>query len=94
MRGRENPPNVLSVRDSIDMEGPEYKRVVYKRLRAVVEGFIGRVRCRLAYGRLTWQGLENAGIHVNLVLCVVYAVAIAAHRIGRPELRQSVAYFT
>ena len=93
MKGRENPPDVLSVKDRIDVEGPEWKRVVYKRLRAVVEGFIGRVRSRLAYGRLTWQGLENAGIHVSLVLCVVYAVAIAAHRIGRPELRQSIAFF-
>ena len=58
-----------------------------------MESFISRVRNRLAYGRLMWQGLENAGIHVSLVLCVVYAVAIAAHRIGRPELRQSIAYF-
>jgi hypothetical protein len=79
MMGRENPPGVLTVKDRIDVEGPEHKRVVYKRLRAMVEGFIGRVRCRLAYGRLTWQGLGNAGIHVSLVLCVVYAVAIAMH---------------
>jgi hypothetical protein len=93
MRGRENPPDVLTVRDRIDVEGPEWMRAVYKRLRAVVEGFIGRVKSRLAYGRLTWQGLENASIHVSLVLCVVYAVAIAAFRIGKPELRQSVAYF-
>lgn len=90
---RVNPLDVLTVKDSIDMEGPEYKRVVYKRLRALVEGFIGRVKCRLGYGRLTWQGLENVGIHVNLVLMVVYAVAIAAIRLGRPELRQSVAFF-
>jgi hypothetical protein len=93
MRGRENPPDVLTIRERIDVEGPEHKRVVYKRLRAVVEGFIGRVKSRLAYGRLTWQGLENVGIHVSLVLMVVYAVAIAAFRIGRPELRQSVAFF-
>jgi hypothetical protein len=93
MRGRENPPGVLTVKDRIDVEGPEWMRVVYKRLRAVVEGFIGRVKSRLGYGRLTWQGLENASIHVSLVLCVVYAVAIAAHRIGVPELRQSVAFF-
>jgi hypothetical protein len=93
MRGRENPPDVLTVRDRIDIEGPEWKRVVYKRLRAVVEGFIGQVKSRLAYGQLTWQGLENASIHVSLVLMMVYAVAIAAHRIGRPELRQSVAFF-
>jgi hypothetical protein len=93
MRGRENPPDVLTIRERIDVEGPEHKRVIYKRLRAVVEGFIGRVKSRLAYGRLTWQGLENVGIHVSLVLMVVYAVAIVAFRIGRPELRQSVAFF-
>jgi len=93
VKGRENPPDMLSVRDRIDVEGREHKRVVYKRLRAIVEGFIGRVKSRLAYKRLTWQGLENVGIHVSLVFCLVYAVAIAAHRIGRPELRQSVAYF-
>ena len=93
MKGRENPPDVLTVRDRIDVEGPEWMRAVYKRLRAVVEGFIGRVKSRLGYGRLTWQGLENVGIHVSLVLMVVYTVAIAASRLGRPELRQSVAFF-
>jgi hypothetical protein len=93
MKGRENPPDVLTVRDRIDVEGPEWKKRIYKRLRAVVEGFIGRVKSRLGYGRLTWQGLENVGIHVSLVLMVVYTVAIAASRLGRPELRQSVAFF-
>lgn len=68
-------------------------RTVYKRLRAVVESFNGRVKSRLGYERLTWQGLGNASIHVSLVLMVVYAVAIAAYQIGRPELRQSIAYF-
>ena len=68
-------------------------RVVYKRLRAVVEGFNGRAKSRLAYQRLTWQGLENASTHVSLVLMVAYAVCIAAYGIGRPELRQSVAFF-
>ena len=89
-----NPPDVLSVRDRIDVEGPEHKRVIYKRLRAVVEGFNGRVKSRLAYSRLTWQGLGNASIHVCLVLMVAYAVCIAAYGIGKPELRQSVAFFS
>ena len=93
IKGRENPPDVLTVGDRIDVEGPEWMRAVYKRLRAVVEGFIGRVKSRRGYGRLTWQGLENVGIHVSLVLMVVYTVAIAASRLGRPELRQSVAFF-
>jgi hypothetical protein len=58
-----------------------------------MEGFNGRAKNRLAYERLTWQGLGNAGVPGGLVLCVVYVVAIAAHRIGRPELRQSIAFF-
>jgi len=93
LKGRENPAGVLTVRDRIDVEGPEWMRVVYKRLRAVVEGFNGRAKSRLAYQRLTWQGLENASIHVGLVLMVAYAVCIAAYGIGRPEFRQSVAFF-
>ncbi len=93
LKGRDNPPDVLTVKDRIDVEGPEWKKRIYKRLRAVVEGFNGRAKSRLAYERLTWQGLDNAGIHVSLVLMVVYAVCIAAYGIGRPELRQSVAFF-
>jgi predicted small integral membrane protein len=46
-----------------------------------------------AYRRLTWQGLENANIHVGLVLMVAYTVCITVYGIGRPELRQSVAFF-
>jgi hypothetical protein len=93
LKRRENPSGVLSVRDRIDVEGPEYLRSVYHRLRAPAEGFIGRAKSRLAYQRLTWQGVDNACIHVCIVLCVAYAVCIVAYRLGRPELRQSVAYF-
>jgi hypothetical protein len=93
LQRRENPSDVLSVKDRIDVEGLEWKRVVYKRLRAVVEAFNGRVKSRAAYSRLTWQGLGNASIHVCLVLMVVYAVCIAAYGLGRPELRQSIAFF-
>jgi len=42
------------------------------------------VKARLAYSRLTWQGLRNACIHTCLMFCVVYAVAIAAALMGRP----------
>jgi hypothetical protein len=93
MKGRENPPDVLTVKDRIDVEGPEWKRAIYHRLRAKVESLNGRVKNRVAYSRLTWQGLENATIHVSIVLMVVYAAAIAAILIGRPELRYSIAYF-
>jgi len=93
LEGRVNPSDVLSVKDRIDVEGPEHLRVVYKMLRAQSESLNGRVKARLAYGRLTWQGLWNACVHACLVFCVVYAICIVAVFIGRPELRYSVAYF-
>lgn len=81
------------MKDRIDVEGPEYLRVVYKRLRAMSESLNGRVKARLAFGRFTWQGLRNARIHVCLVCCVVYAVALVSALLSRPELRYSIAYF-
>lgn len=68
-------------------------RSVYHRLRAPCEGLFGRAKCRLSFSRLTWQGLDNACIHVCLAMSVAYSVCIVAHLLGRPELRQSVAYF-
>jgi hypothetical protein len=93
LEGRENPQDVLSVKDRIDVEGPEHLRVIYKGLRAKSESLNGRVKARLAYGRLTWQGLRNACVHACLVFCVAYAVTIAAVLIGKPELQYSIAYF-
>jgi len=93
MKGRVNPLNVLAVKDRIDVEGPEWKRVIYKGLRAMSESLNGRVKSCLAYSRLTWQGLENASIHVSLVLMFVYAAVKAAVLIGRPEMRYGIAYF-
>jgi hypothetical protein len=93
LKRRRNPPDVLSVKDRIDVEGPEHLRVVYKRLRSKSESLNGRVKCRLAYGRFTWQGVWNACVHACLVFCVAYAVVIVAALLGRPELQYSVAYF-
>jgi len=93
LKGRKNPSDVLTVKGRIDVEGPEHLRVVYKRLRAMVESLNGRVKARLAYSRFTWQGLRNASIHVCLVCCVVYAVVMVAALLRRPELRYSIAYF-
>jgi len=93
VKGRENPPDVLTVKDRIYVEGPEWKRAIYHRLRSKVESLNSRVKNRVAYSRFTWQGLENASIHVSLILSVVYAAAIAATLTGRPELRYSIAHF-
>jgi hypothetical protein len=93
LKRRVNPPDVLSVRDRIDVEGPEHLRSVYHRLRAPNESLFGRAKCRLSFSRLTWQGLDSVCIHVCLAMFVAYSVCIVAHLIGRHELRQSIAYF-
>jgi hypothetical protein len=93
LRGRENPPEVLTVKDRISVEGPEHKRVIYGRLRASVEGFVSTLKNHLGYDNFTWKGLENASIHTTLALCVVYAVHIAAIKMGKPDLARSIAYF-
>jgi len=91
--GHENPPDVLTVKDRIDVEGPEHLRVIYKRLRAMVESLNGRVKSRLDFSQFTWQGLGNASVHACLVFCLVYAAVIVAARLGRPELQYSISYF-
>jgi len=93
LKGRQNPSDVLSVKDRIDVEGPQHLRTVYKMLRAMSESLNGRVKSRLAYSRLTWQGLGNACIHTCLVFCVVHAAVIAAARLEKPRLQYSIAYF-
>ena len=92
-KGHENPPDVLTVKDRIDVEGPSYLRAMYKRLRAMSESFNGRVKSRLDFSQFTWQGLRNASIHTSLVVSVVYAAVIAAAKLGRPDLQYSIAYF-
>jgi hypothetical protein len=93
MKGRDNPPDVLTVKDRIDVDGPEHLRCIYRRLKAMSESLNGRLKARLAYSRFTWQGLDNASIHVSIIFCIVYAAVIAAYHIGKPELRYSIAYF-
>ena len=58
---------------------------------AMVEGFNGWLKSRLTY-EAHLAGLRNASIHVSLVLIVAYTVCITSYGIGRPELRQSVAF--
>jgi hypothetical protein len=85
LKNRQNPSDVLSVKDRIDVEGPEHLRVVYKKLRAKSESLNGRVKGRLAYSRLTWQGLGNTCIHTCLVFCLAYAFTMVAALLGKPD---------
>jgi hypothetical protein len=44
--------------------------------------------------KLCWRGAAKVRMHVAICYACVYAVAITAHRIGRPELANSIASFT
>ena len=91
LKRRVYPPHVLSVKDCIDVEGPDHLRSVYHMLRAANEKLFGRAKCRLSFSRLI-AGIGLC-IHVFLAMFVVYGVCIVAHLIDKPELRQSIAYF-
>lgn len=93
LKGRKIPPKVLRVKNRIQVEGPEHKKMVFGRLRAKVESFISKLKNRLASDQFTWRGLKNAGIHTSLAFCAVYLVPIAALKLGRPDLIGSISYF-
>ena len=93
LKGRRNPPDVLTVKDKITVEGPEHLKVIYGRLRATAEWFISTLKTQLGYDNFTWKGLENASIHTCLAVSLIYAVTIAAIKMGKPEKARSIAYF-
>jgi len=37
--------------------------------------------------------LENTAIHTSLAISLIYAAAIAAFKMGKPEKARSIAYF-
>jgi hypothetical protein len=43
---------------------------------------------------LRWRGVAKVRMHVAICFACMYAVAISAHLIGRPELANSIAAFT
>lgn len=93
LKERENPPEVLTVKNRISIEGPEHKCVIYGRLRASVEGFVSTLRNHLGYDNFTWKSLENASIHTSLAFSVAHAVTIAVIKIGKPDKARSAAWF-
>jgi hypothetical protein len=48
LKGRTNPPSVLTVKDKITVEGPEHLKIIYGRLRATAEGFMSTLKTSLA----------------------------------------------
>jgi transposase len=64
------------------------------RLRMSVERSFRAGKLELMMANLRWRGVAKVRMHVAICFACMYAVAIVAHKIGRPELANSVAAFT
>jgi hypothetical protein len=64
------------------------------RLRMSVERSFKAGKLELMMENLRWRGVAKVRMHVAICFACMYAVAILAHRIGRPELANSIAAFT
>jgi hypothetical protein len=60
---------------------------------AVERGFRAG-KLELMMENLRWRGVAKIRMHVSIVFSCIYAVAIVAHSIGRPDLANSIAAFT
>ena len=71
------------------------KRLVelYKQRMAVERAFKAS-KSDLLMEKPQWRGIAKIRMHVAICYSCTYAVAITAHRIGRPELANSIAAFT
>jgi hypothetical protein len=66
---------------------------LYKKRMTVERNFKAGKR-ELMMGNLRWTGVAKVRMHVALCYACMYAVAITAHKIGRPDLANSIASFT
>ena len=66
---------------------------LYK-LRMSVERSFRAGKLELTMANLRWRGVAKVRMHVAVCFACIYSVAILAHRIGRPELANSIAAFT
>jgi len=64
------------------------------RLRMAVERSFRAGKLELMMANLRWRGVAKVRMHVAICFACMYSVAILAHRIGRPELANSIAAFT
>jgi len=71
------------------------KRLVelYKR-RMAVERTFKASKLELSMEKPKWRGIAKIRMHVAICFSCILAVAIAAHKIGRPELANNIAAFT
>lgn len=70
------------------------KLVKLYKLRMSVERNFKAGKLELMMENLRWRGVAKVRMHVAICFACIYAVAITAHKIGRPELANSIAAFT
>jgi transposase len=94
-----HPPNVkepmidLWLTKRFKVKGDPRLVGLYK-LRMAVERSFRAGKLELTMENLRWRGVAKVRMHVAVCYACIYAVAITAHRIGRPELANSIAAFT
>jgi len=64
------------------------------RLRMSVERGFKEGKGELMMENVRWRGVAKVRMHVAICFACIYAVAITAHKAGRPELANSIAAFT
>jgi hypothetical protein len=64
------------------------------RLRMAVERSFKKGKLELMMENLRWRGIAKVRMHVAICFTCMYAIAITAHKIGRPDLANSIAAFT
>jgi hypothetical protein len=64
------------------------------RLRMSVERSFKAGKLELMMENLRWRGVAKVRMHVGICFACIYAVAISAHRYGRPDLANCIAAFT
>ena len=93
------PPNVkdpminLYLTKRFKVKGDERLVEIYK-LRMAVERSFRAGKLELGMENVRWRGIAKVRMHVAIIFSCIYAVAIAAHKVGRPELANSIAAFT
>jgi len=93
------PPNVkepmidLWLTKRFKVKGDQRLVELYK-LRMAVERSFKAGKLELTMENLRWRGAAKIRMHVAICFACIYAVAITAHSIGRPELANSIAAFT
>jgi hypothetical protein len=86
------PPINLWVTRRFRVRGDPKLVEIYK-LRMAMERAFKAGKLELAMDNLRWRGAAKVRMHVAICYACIYAVAITAHRIGRPDLANSIKTF-